>query len=73
MQLSTPLVYTSKVAPVVLPPPLSELDPPAGLAVTIAGWGDTVVSTLQIHNRKLFLYDILRFKRDRCIDTKYFL
>ncbi|EFX71778.1 hypothetical protein DAPPUDRAFT_255354 [Daphnia pulex] len=40
-QLSTPLVYISKVAPVILPPPLSELlDPPAGLDVTIAGFKD---------------------------------
>ncbi len=33
-------LHISKVAPVILPPPLSELlDPPAGLDVTIAGWG----------------------------------
>nr|CAH0113029.1 unnamed protein product [Daphnia galeata] len=40
--LDAPLdLSVAEAKPVLLPPPTSELDPPAGLMVTVSGWGTT--------------------------------
>ncbi|XP_059351975.1 trypsin-1-like isoform X2 [Daphnia carinata] len=38
------LNISETVQPINLPPPTTELDPPAGLSVTVAGWGTTSAS-----------------------------
>jgi hypothetical protein len=43
-QMDAPLdLSVPSAQPVTLPPPTSELDPPAGIIVTISGWGTTSV------------------------------